>query len=111
MRELVFLSLIVSIVALILANRSFDTSLLHAFTRKNVMLRYVLGAVAAVMVLTVVVPAFRALLKFGSPDWTYGAAAFGIGGVLLFALELLKPLANRQSDANSASRAVREDRP
>lgn len=108
-RELVFLSLIVSIVALILANRSFGTSLLQAITRKNVMLRYVLGAVAAVMALTVVVPAFRALLKFGSPDWRYGAVAFSIGGVLLVALELLKPFANRQNDADSVSRAVRND--
>jgi P-type Ca2+ transporter type 2C len=102
-RELVFLSLIVSIVALILANRSFDTSLLHAFTRKNVMLRYVLGAVLAVLALTVVIPAFRALLQFGSPSWSHLAAAFGIGGLLLALLEILKPYVNRQISSPRSS--------
>jgi len=93
-RELVFLSLIVSIVALILANRSFDTSLLHAFTRRNVMLRYVLLAMAGVLLLAVIVPPFRALLQFGPLDWTHVAIALGVGGVLLILLEIAKPLAN-----------------
>jgi P-type Ca2+ transporter type 2C len=95
-RELVFLSLIISIVVLILANRSFDTSLLHAFTRRNIMLRLVLGAVAAVMVLTVLVPQFRALLKFGKPDWPSVGVALGLGALLLALLEGLKLLAKRQ---------------
>jgi P-type Ca2+ transporter type 2C len=95
-RELIFLSLVVSIVALILVNRSFGTSLVEAFTRKNMTLRYILAAVAAVLGLTVIIPAFRTLLKFGSPDWRHIAAAFALGGVLLVLLELLKPFANRQ---------------
>lgn len=93
-REMVFLSLIVSIVALILANRSFDKSLLNAFSRKNVMLRYVLLAVAGVLLLAVIVPPFRALLQFGPLDWTHVAIALGVGGVLLIVLEIAKPLAN-----------------
>jgi P-type Ca2+ transporter type 2C len=95
-RELIFLSLIVSIVALILVNRSFKTSLIEAFTRKNMTLRYVLGTVAAVLTLTFFIPAFRTLLKFGPPDWKHIAAALALGGILLVSLELLKPFANRQ---------------
>ncbi len=95
-RELIFLSLIVSIVALILVNRSFKTSLIEAFTRKNMALRYVLGIVAAVLTLTLVIPAFRTLLKFGPPDWRHIAASLVLGGFLLVLLELLKPYANRQ---------------
>ncbi len=95
-RELIFLSLVVSIVALILVNRSFETSLIEAFTRKNIALRYVLGVVAGVLTLILLVPAFRTLLKFGPPDWKHIAASVTLGGVLLIWLELLKPLANRQ---------------
>jgi Ca2+-transporting ATPase len=95
-REMIFLSLIASIVALILVNRSFDTSLIEAFTRKNVTLRYVLAAVIAVLTLTLVIPAFRDLLKFGTPDWKHVAASLALGGILLILLELLKPYANRQ---------------
>ena len=95
-REFVFLSLIVSIVALILVNRSFGTSLKEAFARKNITLRYVLGAVVAVLILTLFIPVLRNLLKFGAPDWKHVAAALTLGGVFLVLLESLKPLANRQ---------------
>jgi P-type Ca2+ transporter type 2C len=95
-RELSFLSLIVSIVALILVNRSFGTSLKEAFTRKNMTLRYILGAITAVLTLTVLIPPFRKLLKFGAADWKHIATAIALGGLLLILLELLKPFANRQ---------------
>jgi P-type Ca2+ transporter type 2C len=98
-RELTFLSLIASIVALILVNRSFNTSLIEAFTRRNIALRYVLGIVAAGLALTLFVPAFRKLLKFGTPDWHYSVAALALGGFLLVFLELVKPYANRQIKA------------
>ncbi len=101
-RELIFLSLIVSIVALILVNRSFKTSLIEAFTRKNITLRYVLGAVAGVLSLTLFIPAFRTLLKFGAPDWRHVAASVALGGLLLILLEAFKPFANRQIREQSA---------
>ena len=94
-RALTFVALIVAIVALILVNRSFGTSLAAAFTRKNVALRYVLGAVAGVSVLILTIPALRSLLKFGSPQWSHMAIAATLGGVLLLLLEVMKPLANR----------------
>jgi P-type Ca2+ transporter type 2C len=105
-REFIFLSVIVSIVALILVNRSFGTSLIEAFTRKNMTLRYVLGAVAAVLSLTLFIPAFRTLLKFGAADWKHVAAALALGGFLLVLLELLKPYANRQMPEQSAVAVV-----
>ena len=95
-RELVFLSLIVAIMALILANRSFDTSLRHAFTRRNVMLRYVLAAVLVVFALALLVSPFRKLLMFGTPDWSYPGIAMSAGGLLLVLLEMLKRLATRR---------------
>ncbi len=100
-RALTFVSLIMAILSLILVNRSFGTSLAAAFTRKNVALRYVLGAIAVVMALILVVPALRVLLKFGSPDWTHFAVALALGGALLVSLEWLKPLANRQKEASA----------
>jgi Ca2+-transporting ATPase len=101
-RELTFLSLVAAIIALILVNRSFSTSLKEAFTRNNPTLRYVLGAIVAVLGLTLVIPAFRTLLKFGQPDWTHAAAALVAGGFVLVVLEAIKPYANRQMEAPRA---------
>ena len=94
-RALTFISLIMAILALILVNRSFGTSLTAAFTRRNVALRYVLGAVAVVSVLITTIPALRSLLKFGSLQWYHFTIAATLGGVLLLLLEAMKPLANR----------------
>ncbi len=94
-RALTFVALIMAILALILVNRSFGTSLMSAFTRKNVALRYVLGAVAAVLVLIMLVPPLRTLLKFGSPQWQHVAVAVALGTILLLLLEAMKPLVNR----------------
>jgi P-type Ca2+ transporter type 2C len=94
-RALTFVALIMAILALILVNRSFGTSLISAFTRKNVALRYVLVAVAVVSVLIMMVPALRTLLKFGSPQWQHVAFAVALGTILLLLLEAMKPLANR----------------
>jgi P-type Ca2+ transporter type 2C len=114
-RELTFLALVISIVALILVNRSFGTSLKEALTRKNVTLRYILGAITAVLSLTLFIPAFRTLLKFGTPGWRYSVAALVLGGFLLVLLELLKPYANRQMRDQSppppSAKALRPKRP
>ncbi len=94
-RALTFVALIMAILALILVNRSFGTSLAAAFTRRNVALRYVLGAVVGVSVLIMIIPVLRSLLKFGSPQWYHFAIAATLGGVLLLLLEAMKPLVNR----------------
>lgn len=100
-RELIFLSLIVSIVALILVNRSFKTSLIEAFTRKNMTLRYVLATVVSVLMLTLLIPALRNLLKFGPPGWVHVASSIALGALLLVLLEVLKPVAQRLESSPS----------
>lgn len=94
-RALTFVALIMAILALILVNRSFGTSLAAAFTRKNIALRYVLGTVVSVLALIMTIPALRSLLKFGSLQWYHLAIAATVGGALLLLLEAMKPLANR----------------
>ena len=94
-RALTFVALVTAILALILVNRSFGTSLAAAFTRRNVALRYVLGSVVGVLVLIMTIPVLRSLLKFGFPQWYHLAIAATVGGVLLLLLEAMKPLANR----------------
>jgi Ca2+-transporting ATPase len=108
LRELVFLSLIVSIVALILANRSFDASLRHAFSRGNAMLGYVLGAVVAVLALILTVQPLRKLLQFGAPGWQHFAAALAIGLLLLALLELFKALAGGRQQSHKLREALPE---
>lgn len=94
-RAITFVSLIMTILSLILVNRSFGTSLTAAFTRRNVALRYVMGAVISVSVLIMLIPALRSLLKFGLPQWPHLTIASGLGILLLLLLEALKPLVNR----------------
>lgn len=92
-RALTFFSLIGAILVLILVNRSFDTSLLHALVRGNVALRYVLGAVVVIAGIVMTVPALRSLLKFGplhGPDF---AIAAGSAALLLILLEASKSIA------------------
>ncbi|MEG8222860.1 cation-translocating P-type ATPase [Sphingomonas sp. HH69] len=89
-RALTFFSLIGVILVLILVNRSFDTSLLHALVRGNAALRYVLGAVVGVAAIIMTVPALRSLLKFGplhGPDLTI---TMGSAALLLILLEASK---------------------
>lgn len=59
-----FFALLAAILALILANRSFSTSLGRALFRGNAILRYVLAFVAGGAVLIQVSPAAQAVLKF-----------------------------------------------
>lgn len=59
-----FFALLAGILALILANRSFSTSLGRALFRGNAILRYVLGFVAAGAALIQLVPGVRTVLKF-----------------------------------------------
>jgi len=95
LRALMFFALIAEILALILVNRSFSTSLVQALARRNVALRYVLGAIVAVACLIFLLPSAQSLLKFGSIAWLDMALATGLGALLLLFLEVAKPLAAR----------------
>jgi len=94
-RALTFFALIASIMALILINRSFSTSLLRALSRGNTALRYVFAAIGAVTAAILFIPAVQKLLQFEYLRWTDLLLAGAVGAVLLVALELLKPFAKR----------------
>ncbi len=100
LRGLMFFALIGEIVVLVLVNRSFSASLFTAFSRKNGALLAVLAGVGSVVALVLFVGPVRAFLKFGMLHGHDLAIVLGAGAVLLFGLELLKPVARRVRTAS-----------
>ena len=94
-RALTFFGLVASILALILVNRSFSTSLSQALGRGNAAMRYVFAVVAAISALIMLVPQIQTLLKFGHLRLVDLGIAVALGATLFVILELLKPLAKR----------------
>ena len=94
-RALTFFGLIASILALILVNRSFSTSLLQALGRGNTALRYVFAAVIAISALIILVPQIQTLLRFGHLRAADLGIAVAIGVTVFVILEILKPVAKR----------------
>ncbi len=94
-RALTFFGLIASILALILVNRSFSTSLLQALGRGNTALRYVFAAVMAISALILFVPQIQALLRFGYLRAADLGIAVALGVTVFVLLEVLKPFAKR----------------
>ena len=94
-RALTFFGLIASILALILVNRSFSTSLLQALGRGNTALRYVFAAVIAISALIMFVPQIQTLLRFGYLRAADIGIAVALGVTVFVILEVLKPLAKR----------------
>ncbi|HEY0330181.1 MAG TPA: cation-translocating P-type ATPase [Rhodopseudomonas sp.] len=100
-RALTFFALVLSIVGLILLNRSFSSSLWAALRRPSPTLIAVLALVVSVLSLSLAWPAARDLFKFGPlhPDdlaLTLGAAVVG-----LLALEAIKPLWRERIQASA----------
>lgn len=91
-RALTFFSLVVSIVALILVNRSASASLLKAIRRPNRAMAIVLPLVALMLSLTLLVPFASALFRFGPLHPDDLLIALGAGLLLLVVLSLIKPL-------------------
>ena len=94
-RALAFFGLVASILALILVNRSFSTSLLQAVGRGNTALRYVFAAVIAISALIAFVPQIQTLLRFGNLRPADFGIAVAVGVALFVILEGLKPFAKR----------------
>jgi P-type Ca2+ transporter type 2C len=90
-RALAFFSLVTSVVALILLNRSFSASLLKAFRRPNRALKFVLLGIGAILGLTLVWPAAADLFRFAPLPASDLAITLAAGVSLLLVLELLKP--------------------
>lgn len=90
LRTLVFFGLVAAILALILADRAFSTSLRQALLRGNPVLRYVLTVIAGVIVLILTVPPLQRLLQFAPLELAQLAAAALIGIGLLLVFEQVK---------------------
>jgi Ca2+-transporting ATPase len=91
-RALAFFSLVLAIVGLIFANRSFSTSLITALRRPNPALAVVLLAVLTVLSLSLLWPIANTLFRFGPLHWDDLALTFSAGVFVLVSLEMLKPL-------------------
>ncbi len=95
-RALAFFSLVLSIVSLILVNRSFSTSLVTALRRPNPALAWILLAIAAILGLTVLWPTAAVLFRFGQLHTDDLAVTLSAGAALLVLLEILKPIWRKQ---------------
>jgi Ca2+-transporting ATPase len=89
-RALTFCALVMSIVSLILLNRSFSSSLLTAIRRPNSMLAWILAAVALVLMLSLLMPYARDLFRFGALHWDDLALALSAAVTVLVTLEFAK---------------------
>ena len=90
-RSLTFFALVLTIVGLIVVNRSFSASLRTAFSRPNPSLRWILAAVVAMLALTLLWPSASRLFRFGRLHLDDLALALGAGLVVVAILEFLKP--------------------
>jgi Ca2+-transporting ATPase len=91
-RALAFFSLVLSIVSLILVNRSFSTSFIMAIRRPNTMLAWILAIVFIILTLSLMVPAVRDLFRFGPLHIDDIGLSLGAAAVVLLVLELAKTL-------------------
>lgn len=90
LRSLSFFALLAAILALVLANRSFSTSLSHALLRHNVTFRYVLVFIGVGSALILTVPSVQSILKFAPLGPVELALVALTGIVLLVAFEFTK---------------------
>jgi Ca2+-transporting ATPase len=90
-RALAFFSLVLSLVSLILLNRSFSTSLITAFRRPNPTLAGILVVVGLILALSLVLPLARGLFRFGPLHWDDLGLTLGAAASVLIVLELVKP--------------------
>ncbi|MDF2115569.1 cation-translocating P-type ATPase [Roseiarcaceae bacterium H3SJ34-1] len=91
-RALTFFSLVLSIVSLILVNRSFSTSFITAIRRTNIMLAWILALVFIILALSLLVPAVRDLFRFGPLHVDDIGLTLGAAMAVLLLLELAKTL-------------------
>ncbi len=91
-RALAFFAQVLTIVSLILINRSFSTSLVAAFRRPNPAFAWILSAITVILSLSLVWPAAAALFRFGPLHSDDLALTLAIGMVVLIVLETLKNL-------------------
>ncbi len=89
-RALCFVTLVAGIVATLMVNRSWDRSLLAMLKTHNTALRWVLVGTAAVLALSLTVPAVRSMFDFGVVPLPHLAGALAAGAVSVLWFELWK---------------------
>jgi P-type Ca2+ transporter type 2C len=89
-RSLAFVALVVGNIAMILAGRSFNTSVVRALSRPNPVLWTVLGVDAALLTAILSWPPLRELFRFGPLHLDDLLLCTGVGFATLLVLELLK---------------------
>lgn len=92
-RAATFFALVGAIFALIFANRSFDTSFVHALLGANKALRYVAAGVAAAAIVILLVAPIRMLLGFGEATGMGMVSLASSAVVMLMVFEALKRIA------------------
>ncbi|MDM8009327.1 MAG: cation-translocating P-type ATPase [Parasphingorhabdus sp.] len=95
LRALAFSALVISLLALILANRSSSASLRSLLDYRNKALMIILGGVMIVMLVIYLFEPARSILGFAKLSVIQIGAVLGYGFILLLVLQLLKPLVNR----------------
>jgi Ca2+-transporting ATPase len=90
LRTLLFFALVASVLALVLAHRSYSVAISHALIRHNVTFRYVLAAVVGASALILGLSPLQHALGFAPLGWPELALVAATGGVLLLAFELIK---------------------
>ncbi|MBR0816497.1 HAD-IC family P-type ATPase [Bradyrhizobium liaoningense] len=95
-RTLAFVTLVVCIVALVLANRSFSATFASAFFRPNPALVWIFATIAVVLATAPLWPPASSLFRFGPLHAHDLMITLGAGLLLLTMLELLKPLWGRR---------------
>ncbi|MDE8652022.1 cation-translocating P-type ATPase [Novosphingobium album (ex Liu et al. 2023)] len=90
LRTLTFFALVSAILALVLANRSFSTSLRDALVRGNIAFRYVLAFIAVGAIAILNLPALQRVLGFAPLGWGELGLVALTGAVLLALFELTK---------------------
>jgi Ca2+-transporting ATPase len=95
-RSIAFMSLVVTNIALIFANRSFSASLWQALARRNPALWLGLGIALGVFAVVLFWPPARALFRLGPLHADDLAICFAAFLGLLVLLELIKPLWGRR---------------
>ena len=90
-RSLTLFSLVLTIVSLIVVNRSFSASLRAAFRRPNPSLRWILAAVVAMLALTLLWPFASRLFRFGPLHLDDLTLVLGASVAVVVILEFLKP--------------------
>ena len=95
-RAVAFFSLVLSIISLILINRSFSTSIIVAFRRPNPALAWILLTVAAILALSLLWKPASDTFRFGPLHVDDLAWTLAAGLALLMVLEFFKPIWRRR---------------